>query len=123
MSDYLVLFVTGERGIVFDPALHRFVTFDLPLGERIVDQLVYADVAVFVTPDRTVGYKSGGGNFRERSFSGGETFRQLKVLAAGLISVITSDRALLFQGPSARWMEWTEGDLEGVGGVYSPSEY
>lgn len=105
---YIALVVTSERGVVFDPALDRFEEFDIPLGEDIIDRVVLADVAVFATSDRTVGYRSAAGDFREVSFSTGELFRGLKILAAGLVSVVTSDRALLFQGSSPEGMQWTE---------------
>lgn len=107
LSENIVLFVTMERGIVFDSELNRFVVFDVPVGERIAAQAVYADVAVFVTLDRTIGYRIDTGNLVELPFSPGEFFNTLGI-TAGLISVKTSERVLLFQGPSAQWIEWTE---------------
>jgi hypothetical protein len=80
--------------------------YDIPFGETPVAQVVVPEVAVIVTMEQAIGYAAGSGVFRISEFQVGETFREIEV-SLNLISVITSERTLLFQRTTAQWMERT----------------
>jgi hypothetical protein len=106
ISEYLGLFVTMKRCAVFDTDLDGFYVYDIPFGETPVAQVVVPEVAVIVTMEQAIGYAAGSGVFRISEFQVGETFREIEV-SLNLISVITSERTLLFQRTTAQWMERT----------------
>jgi hypothetical protein len=104
VSELLVLFITHERAVVFDGLLNRMITTALPIGENVIDQRVEQEAAVAVTLRRAVGYAAGSAEFHEQTFRAGEIFRAMTT-SAGLISVDTSSRVLLFSASESTWSE------------------
>jgi hypothetical protein len=107
ISQTLSLVVTGQRAAAFlvpgPDSAGSWIVQNLGPNENVLSVRVGPATAVVVTDRRALGIGEGGGFF-EIPVRLGEQIESVSALS-GIATVTTSQRTLVFKGPSGTWSE------------------
>jgi hypothetical protein len=103
ISQSLALVITGERALAFFGTGH-WVEQSIGPREAIVTTRIGPAAGVVVTDRRALGISSDTGGFFETKLRLNEDIESVKALAS-IVTITTSQRILLFKGPSGTWIE------------------
>lgn len=104
LGDRVALVVTPLRAIGFDGKTGNLVEASLGPQERVLDSAVGQNVAALVSDRRALGVSAQHGGFFETRMRLGEAIVALRA-QADTVTLQTSARLLVFDGPSGSWEE------------------
>ena len=103
LSQSLAMVVTGERALAFF-GTGNWTEVRIGPREQVKITRIGPATAVVVTNRRALGVSGEHGGFFGTELRLGETIESVKAVSS-IVTITTSQRTLVFKGPSGRWVE------------------